>query len=75
MVRFIISKIKKKLIDQINFSSNGDTEVLLNNFLVNKSYKNFLKSLDGMFSFVIKIGNKFFLQEIDLGKTHVLLSR
>ena len=40
MVRFIISKLKK-LIDQINFSSNGDTEVLLNNFLVNKSYKNF----------------------------------
>ena len=29
-------KLKKKLIDQINFSSNGDTEVLLNNFLVNK---------------------------------------
>ena len=61
-------KLKKKLIDQINFSSNGDTEVLLNNFLVNKSYKNFLKSLDGMFSFVIKIGNNFFFARDRFGQ-------
>lgn len=41
----------------IRFSSKGDTEVLLNSFILSKNYEKFLNSLDGMFSFLIKSKN------------------
>ena len=44
-------KIRSKLKKKIKFNTTGDTEVLLNSFILNKD--SFLRELNGMYSFII----------------------
>ena len=47
------NKIKKKISRKIKFQTSSDTEVLLNNFIINNKNPNFISDFDGMFAFLI----------------------
>ena len=59
-------KIKSKLKKKIKFITSGDTEVLINSYILDKN--NFLKNLSGMYSFMVlehgKKSNIYFARDI-----------